>query len=152
MEDPYTSEHPARTPGRIVVPVILAGGSGTRLWPLSRRQKPKQFLALGGRRRSLFQQTVLRSAAIARVAPPMIVGSASHRFLIGEQLAEIQAPTRVIHGVDEIAWVKERAESLAKTLAAGEPEIVPGAGHALLLEAPEALGTRIAAFLGEGAP
>lgn len=70
----------------------------------------------------------------------------------GEQLAEIQAPTRVIHGVDEIAWVKERAEALAKTLSIGEPETVPGAGHALLLEAPEALGARIDAFLGEGAP
>ena len=135
MEDPYTSEHPARTPGRIVVPVILAGGSGTRLWPLSRRQKPKQFLALGGQRRSLFQQTVLRSAAIARVAPPMIVGSASHRFLIDEQLAEIDhEPDCIVlepAGRDTAPAVAIAAQQVANRYGPDAMALVMPADHAI---------------------
>jgi len=71
-------------------PVIIAGGSGTRLWPLSRAQYPKQFLALHGRH-SLFQQAVLRLDALAAediaVAPACVVGNEEHRFLMREQLS-----------------------------------------------------------------
>ncbi len=67
-----------------VVPVILAGGSGTRLWPLSRTDYPKQFLALGSEL-SLLQQTVARFEN-ADVAAPVIVCSEKHRFLTAEQL------------------------------------------------------------------
>ena len=66
------------------VPVILAGGLGTRLWPLSRTDYPKQFLALSGER-SLLQSTVSRFEGSAAGAP-IVVCSEEHRFLTGEQL------------------------------------------------------------------
>ena len=69
-----------------MIPVILSGGSGTRLWPLSRRAYPKQFLKLLGDR-SLLQQTVLRLSADA-FRPPLILGNHEHRFLVAEQLQE----------------------------------------------------------------
>lgn len=75
-----------------VTPVILCGGSGTRLWPLSRTGFPKQFLCLTGKE-SLFQQAALRlanlSSAGVQVAPPVIVTGEDHRFLASEQLREI---------------------------------------------------------------
>ena len=75
-----------------VQPVVMAGGSGTRLWPLSRAQHPKQFLVLQGNR-SLFQQAVSRLAALGAediaVAPPCVVGNEEHRFLVLDQLREV---------------------------------------------------------------
>lgn len=69
-------------------PVILSGGSGSRLWPLSRQNQPKQFLALIGDR-SLYQETVLRASRLPEVEPPVTVCSDDHRFMVGEQLQEI---------------------------------------------------------------
>jgi pimeloyl-ACP methyl ester carboxylesterase len=69
----------------------------------------------------------------------------------GTRLAEVQCPARVIHGDGEIAWVKERAAALAQALPAGELETIPAAGHALLLECPEALGAQVGEFLAQGA-
>jgi mannose-1-phosphate guanylyltransferase/mannose-6-phosphate isomerase len=75
-----------------VLPVIMAGGSGTRLWPLSRSGFPKQFLVLSGNT-SLFQQAAARLAKLAAadigVAPPLVVGNEEHRFLILDQLREL---------------------------------------------------------------
>jgi mannose-1-phosphate guanylyltransferase/mannose-6-phosphate isomerase len=75
-----------------VTPVILCGGSGTRLWPLSRTGFPKQFLCLTGNE-SLFQQAALRLANLGntdiKVASPIIVTGEDHRFLASEQLREI---------------------------------------------------------------
>jgi mannose-1-phosphate guanylyltransferase/mannose-6-phosphate isomerase len=75
-----------------VQPVIMAGGSGTRLWPLSRSGFPKQFLALDGRS-SLFQQAVERLTALNGsgivAAAPLVVGNDEHRFLLLEQLREL---------------------------------------------------------------
>ena len=81
-------------------PVILAGGSGTRLWPLSREGYPKQFLILDGNT-SLLQQTAQRVAALAStgaaVQPPLVVGGEEHRFLIVDQLREIRCePAHVV--------------------------------------------------------
>jgi mannose-1-phosphate guanylyltransferase/mannose-6-phosphate isomerase len=74
-----------------VTPVILCGGSGTRLWPLSRTGFPKQFLCLTGKE-SLFQLAARRLMALAAdgvaVAPPLIVSNETHRFLVTEQLRE----------------------------------------------------------------
>lgn len=74
-----------------VRPVIMAGGSGTRLWPLSRAAYPKQFLILSGNS-SLFQQAATRLAALAAddlsVSGPDIIGNEEHRFLILDQLRE----------------------------------------------------------------
>jgi len=76
-----------------VLPVIIAGGSGTRLWPLSRSGFPKQFLALGGNE-TLFQKACLRCASLGgdQLAnqPPVIVTNEEHRFLAAEQLREIK--------------------------------------------------------------
>ena len=75
-----------------VVPVILCGGSGTRLWPLSRAGFPKQFLCLTGNE-SLFQQAAQRLAGLSQegiqVAAPLIVSGEEHRFLVSEQLREV---------------------------------------------------------------
>lgn len=66
-------------------PVILSGGSGSRLWPLSRQNLPKQFLALVGER-SLYQETVLRASRLPGAQAPVTVCSDDHRFMVGEQL------------------------------------------------------------------
>jgi mannose-1-phosphate guanylyltransferase/mannose-6-phosphate isomerase len=75
-----------------VWPVIMAGGSGTRLWPLSRSGFPKQFLVLSGNS-SLFQQAVTRLQGLAgddiAVAAPLVVGNEEHRFLVLDQLREV---------------------------------------------------------------
>lgn len=75
-----------------VTPVIFCGGSGTRLWPLSRTGFPKQFLCLTGKE-SLFQQAALRLVNLGnediQVASPIIVAGGDHRFLASEQLREI---------------------------------------------------------------
>jgi len=69
------------------VPVILAGGSGTRLWPLSRKALPKQFMPLPGGE-SLFTTTVGRVADRERFAPSLVVCNEAHRFLAARQLEE----------------------------------------------------------------
>src|SRR5216683_2753518 len=63
----------------MIHPVILSGGSGTRLWPMSRSLYPKQLLALVGDL-SLLQQTVLRVAGDVGFAPPLIIANEEHRF------------------------------------------------------------------------
>jgi mannose-1-phosphate guanylyltransferase/mannose-6-phosphate isomerase len=79
----------------------MAGGSGTRLWPLSRGAFPKQFLVLTADNRTLFQQAVQRLAALGApgfdVAPPLTVGNEEHRFMVLDQLRECVAdPGRVL--------------------------------------------------------
>lgn len=71
-----------------IVPVILCGGSGTRLWPLSRTAYPKQFLQLLGQQ-SLLQQTVARCATLARCTAPLLVTHHEARFLAAEHLREM---------------------------------------------------------------
>ena len=71
-----------------IVPVILSGGSGTRLWPLSRQQFPKQFLSLLGNN-SMFQETLLRLEGINNLSAPVVVCNDNHRFLVAEQLNQI---------------------------------------------------------------
>lgn len=72
----------------MIVPVVLSGGSGSRLWPLSRELYPKQFLALTGDQ-SLVQQTVLRLDGLDSLAAPIVVCNEEHRFLVAEQLRQI---------------------------------------------------------------
>lgn len=73
----------------MIYPVILCGGSGTRLWPVSRQSYPKQFARLTGDE-SLFQGTVRRFAG-AEFAPPVVVANNAFRFIVGEQMTEIEA-------------------------------------------------------------
>ena len=70
-----------------IVPVIMCGGSGTRLWPLSRKSYPKQFVPLVGET-SLFKASALRLTG-DRFTSPLILTNADFRFLVREQLAEI---------------------------------------------------------------
>lgn len=99
----------------VIVPVILCGGSGTRLWPLSRESYPKQFLNLAGEH-SLFQRTLLRLKSFAqnelKVEKPIIVTNEAHRFLVLDQLHQIDQSATII--LEPIA--KNTAPSL--TLAA----------------------------------
>lgn len=71
-----------------ITPVILSGGTGTRLWPLSRQNEPKQFAALSGEH-SLLQQTVLRASGLDGIGAPIILGNRTHTDLIRSQLAEV---------------------------------------------------------------
>lgn len=79
----------------MIVPVLLAGGSGTRLWPLSRQARPKQFLPLVGDT-SLLQATLTRVAAVAAGASSLVVGQEEHRFLIAEQMRRVGATGTVV--------------------------------------------------------
>jgi mannose-1-phosphate guanylyltransferase / mannose-6-phosphate isomerase len=79
----------------MIHPVILSGGSGTRLWPMSRSLYPKQLLALFGET-SLLQQTVLRVDRQPGYALPLIVANEEHRFIIAEQLREIGAAAEAL--------------------------------------------------------
>ena len=73
-----------------LIPVILSGGAGTRLWPLSREMFPKQLLALAGER-TMLQETVARLAGVAGAAAPIIVCNEAHRFTVAEQIRELGA-------------------------------------------------------------
>ncbi|BAM88540.1 putative mannose-1-phosphate guanyltransferase [Bradyrhizobium oligotrophicum S58] len=73
--------------GRII-PLIMCGGAGTRLWPASREVRPKQFLPLFGAR-STFQDTLLRVSDADLFARPIIITNTAYRFMVLEQLAEI---------------------------------------------------------------
>ena len=70
-------------------PVILAGGVGSRLWPLSRAAMPKQFIELDGPS-SLFQQTLTRLGGLLELGTIRVLGNSEHRFLIAEQLRQQQ--------------------------------------------------------------
>ena len=71
-----------------MIPVILSGGSGTRLWPLSRSQYPKQFLPLVSEH-TMVQETILRLQGVDNLQPPLAVCNENHRFMMAEQLREI---------------------------------------------------------------
>jgi mannose-1-phosphate guanylyltransferase/mannose-6-phosphate isomerase len=73
--------------GETIYPVILSGGSGTRLWPLSRASLPKQLLALHGER-TMIQETILRAAVPGAAAPLLLCGD-GHRFIVAEQMQAI---------------------------------------------------------------
>ena len=75
--------------GPTLVPVILSGGSGTRLWPLSREQLPKQLLALIGGSSTMLQDTVGRVRDLPFAQSPVVVCNEEHRFLIEDQLTDI---------------------------------------------------------------
>ena len=74
----------------MILPVIMAGGSGTRLWPLSRQLYPKQFLPLFGER-TMLQETCERLSGLEHL-PPLLVCGEDHRFTVAEQLRAVHQP------------------------------------------------------------
>ena len=80
-----------------IIPIILCGGKGTRLWPLSRQSYPKQFLALYGENsKSLLQQTQERISFLKGITEPIIICNEEHRFLVAEQMREINVKPKAI--------------------------------------------------------
>jgi mannose-1-phosphate guanylyltransferase/mannose-6-phosphate isomerase len=111
-----------------LVPVILCGGSGTRLWPVSRRLHPKQFHALGGEG-SLLQRTVQRLGPLAADGAPLIVCSEDHRFLVAEHLRESAvAPATIL--------LEPQARNTAPAVALAAWHLVRKYGDAIMLVAP----------------
>ncbi|UYO00545.1 MAG: mannose-1-phosphate guanylyltransferase/mannose-6-phosphate isomerase [Devosia sp.] len=79
-----------------IVPVILAGGQGSRLWPMSRSARPKQFLPLTGHS-SLYQQALERVSDRSRYHPPLVLTNNDYRFIVAEQAEEVgQAPGAIL--------------------------------------------------------
>jgi mannose-1-phosphate guanylyltransferase len=78
------------SPAVALVPVILCGGTGTRLWPLSRASYPKQYWPLSGSgEETLLQQTQLRLKGLNQLAPPLLICNEDHRFIVAEQMRQI---------------------------------------------------------------
>src|SRR4051812_3325027 len=108
-----------------LTPVILSGGSGTRLWPLSRAQLPKQFLPLVSKA-TMLQETWQRLDGLAAVAPPLIVCNEDHRFLAAEQLREAGAiAARVL--------LEPAGRNTAPAIAAAAFELLAGDPGAVML-------------------
>jgi len=111
----------------LVQPVVMAGGGGTRLWPLSRAGFPKQFLALGGKE-TLFQAAVARLQGLAEagftLAAPVVVGNDEHRFLIQEQLRELGLPASASLLLEPLGRNTAPAMTLAALHAVDDPVLV----------------------------
>ena len=73
----------------MLLPVVIAGGIGARLWPISRTMSPKQFIDFPGLEGSLFQNTIARLGSITGASEPLIVCNLEHRFLVAEQLRNL---------------------------------------------------------------
>ena len=105
-----------------IIPVILCGGSGTRLWPASRESMPKQFLPLMGER-STFQETVARVSDPALFAQPIVIAGEPLRFTLGEQLAAVGAQAQIV--LEPMARDSGPAVAVAAVIAAARaPEAV----------------------------
>src|SRR5580704_13780944 len=78
-----------------IIPLIMCGGAGTRLWPASRENRPKQFLPLLGPY-STFQETIRRVSDPSLFARPIVITNTQYRFLVAEQLAAIEAEANIL--------------------------------------------------------
>ena len=78
-----------------VIPVILSGGSGTRLWPLSRKDHPKQYLSFTGNN-TMLQETILRLKGLEHLGSPIIICNNEHRFIVAEQCKQINITNPII--------------------------------------------------------
>jgi mannose-1-phosphate guanylyltransferase/mannose-6-phosphate isomerase len=121
----------------MIHPVILSGGSGTRLWPMSRSLYPKQLLALVGER-SLLQETALRVAGDRGFSAPLVVANEEHRFIIAEQLREIGVAAEALIlepvGRNTAPAACVAALRLAAAMAPGDPDalmLVLASDHAI---------------------
>ncbi len=118
-------------------PVIIAGGSGSRLWPVSRHQRPKQFLTLTGQH-SMVQHTLQRLNGL-RAAAPIVVCNEEHRFLAAEQLRQIE--------VDDATLVLEpEGRNTAPAIAVAALHALESGDPLLLVLAADQVITDVAAF------
>ena len=124
---PITPESTAPDMAPALVPVILSGGAGSRLWPLSREAYPKQFLPLVGKE-TMLQETWRRVAGLTD-AGPLLVGNLDHRFMLAEQLREIGAKPRAI-------LLEPFGRNTAPAIAAAALELTVDGGDALMLVLP----------------
>ncbi|KQN57123.1 mannose-1-phosphate guanylyltransferase/mannose-6-phosphate isomerase [Pseudomonas sp. Leaf58] len=117
-----------------MIPVVLSGGSGSRLWPLSRAMHPKQFLSIGGEH-SLFQSTLLRLAKIESVSlTPIVVSNEDHRFLVAEQCRELGvSPSAILLEPCGRNTAPAIAAAVVKALSTGKDDLllVLPADHAI---------------------
>ena len=105
-----------------MIPVILSGGSGTRLWPLSRRHYPKQFLPLVSSH-TMIQETLLRLTGIAGLQAPIAVCNEDHRFMMAEQLRQIDVnPSAII--LEPLGRNTAPAVALAALRASSEDDVL----------------------------
>ena len=130
----------------MIHPVILCGGQGTRLWPLSRKSYPKQFSALAGGEQSLFQATARRLSGQG-FAPPLVMTGSDYRFIATQQLAEA--------GVDPGAvLIEPEGRNTAPAVLAAALHLLARDDEALMLVSPsdhtipDGLGFRAAVFQG----
>jgi mannose-1-phosphate guanylyltransferase/mannose-6-phosphate isomerase len=117
-----------------LIPILLCGGSGTRLWPLSRTQYPKQFLRLLGEH-SLLQATLQRLAGLDGIGRPILVTNEAHRFLVAEQALEIDIAADILlepvarNTAPAIAaaahWAQRNGKSSNLTEGNAEPPLEP---------------------------
>jgi mannose-1-phosphate guanylyltransferase/mannose-6-phosphate isomerase len=124
-----------------LLPVLMAGGSGTRLWPLSREMYPKQLLKLTNDK-SLLQNTALRALKIPGALPPVVICGEQHRFLVAEQLREAG-----IAGATIILEPEGRNTAPAATVAALHCVQAHGAATQVLLMSADQAITREDAFV-----
>ncbi len=108
-----------------IIPIILSGGSGTRLWPLSRKQYPKQYLPLVSDN-TMLQETILRLNGLDNLADPIIICNADHRFLVAEQCQQIDIinPTILLEPI---------GRNTAPAIAAAALQSIKDSNNAVLL-------------------
>ena len=111
-----------------IIPIILSGGSGTRLWPVSRKHYPKQYLTLIGDK-SIFQETILRLDGLKNILSPIIICNNDHRFLVAEQLKKIDI-------TDATILLEPIGRNTAPAIAAAAMQAQKNEGNALLLVLP----------------
>jgi mannose-1-phosphate guanylyltransferase/mannose-6-phosphate isomerase len=111
-----------------ITPVILSGGFGKRLWPLSRNQYPKQYLSLVGKK-SMLQETILRLDGLKGLEKPIIMCNADHRFLAAEQCQQIGVKNAII-------LLEPVGKNTAPAIAAAALQSIREFGDTLLLVLP----------------
>lgn len=110
-----------------VAPIILCGGSGTRLWPLSRESYPKQFVNLGDGR-TLFRDTLLRAASLENSLPPLIICNEKYRFYVKSELSACKCDAEII--------LEPEARNTAPAIALGAFALTEGGKDAIMLVMP----------------
>src|ERR1044072_1564491 len=109
---------------RRIIPLIMCGGAGTRLWPASREVRPKQFLPLFGPR-STFQDTLTRVSDPALFERPIVITNTAYRFMVLEQLAEV--------GIEADVLLEPRRRDFGPAIGAGAAFAQSGDGDAVVL-------------------